>query len=315
VTLDGLFKKAEESTTDSVYTRASETHPVDVFVGIDHQLLAIQVRSFDRPPIPPRIAAISIEVNPPRAGKWSTVIKLRRPDLRYLFVKLAEDLLRETDKGEATAGRVVMTRLAQWQRLLAAGPLGILTESERRGLAAELAFLRDEVVPKLGIRPGIAAWKGPFQAPRDFEVTECDIEVKALRDGTRTLAINSLEQLELATKPIYLWVQTVELGTPLDIGLPEHSLASLVQDLRTAINSDSEAAEQFEHALRAAGYEERPEYSREPLTIGRHWCLRVREDFPRIERRATAAGVLSCTYDISWPEVSRYECGTWVTDR
>jgi Putative PD-(D/E)XK family member, (DUF4420) len=315
MSIEDLFREAESAIGDSLFRRTSETAHVDLFVGRESGTLAIQLRSTDKPPSAPSIAALQIDVFPQADGTWWTLVRLLRPELRFLFVKLAEDLVRTTGDAVADAGNILMTRLAQWQRLFAPGPRKVLSDEGKRGLAGELSFIRDELVPEIGIREALSAWRGPFMAPRDFELQHCSIEVKAIRDTARALSISSLEQLDASTLPLYLWVRSVSL-TPLQNDRhPTESLASLVQQIRSMAQHDPLAAEHFEHALAATGYHDHVDYGREQLTLLRRWCIEVREGFPRIERRSVPAGVLSCSYDISWHEATRFECDTWPRGR
>lgn len=308
MTLADLFDKADATPLGPVYTRVSPDHPVDVFVGSSDRMLAIQVRSPDHPPSPPHLAALDIQIYPHNDGRWSTVIRLRRRELRALFVRLAEDLVRATAANPEVAGHAAISQLARWQRLFAPGPVAGLSAPRQRGLFAELLFLRDELLATMSPRMAVAAWKGPFDAPRDFELADFDVEIKAVQPGARSLTISSLEQLDVTYKPVYLWVQTL-VHTPIPEGASSRAtLNTLVSELREAFTSDPRALEDFEAALQAAEYSDSPDYEKQQVDIGTRLRFHVREDFPRLERSATTSGVLDCTYNLSLPDLAPFIC-------
>lgn len=81
--------------------------------------------------------------------------------------------------------------------------------------------------------------------------------------------------------------------------------------LRAALAADPAASEEFEFRLRLAGYEDRPEYGLRTVTFGPSSCFKVVAGFPRIERPAVSAGVVSCQYRLRTADVEPFRVGTW----
>lgn len=312
--IEHAFRAAEAAAERTLFTRASAALPTDIFVGKADGRLAIEIRSQDAPPHAPHLAALSISISRSPRGYWSILLSLLRSELRFLFIRLAEDLVRATAHGSSNAGAVVVQRLLQWQRLLAPGPREALSEAQLRGLLGELLFLRDQAIPALGETSAILGWKGPFNAPRDFEFADRDVEVKTIREGARTIQVSSLEQLDTDVRPVFMWVTDIALRTCARGVRPASSAANLVADLRQQALSDAIASEHLEQGLLAAGYSDCEAYEEQEIVSGRTWCIAIREAFPRITRGATPPGVTSCNYDISWPVASQFAGASWHSE-
>ncbi len=105
----------------------------------------------------------------------------------------------------------MVARLSRWQRLLSQGSLGLLEDKQLSGLCAELNFLLSEAIVAVGPRAAVAAWKGPYDAPKDFVFDFAEVEIKAVHQQPRAYCISSLEQMTDNGKPLYLWAQVVDL--------------------------------------------------------------------------------------------------------
>jgi hypothetical protein len=167
----------------------------------------------------------------------------------------------------------------------------------------------EEAIGVVGPRAAVTAWQGPRDAPKDFVLALAEVEVKAVHQQPREYTISSLEQLTDVGKPLFLWVRVVELEHACEPA--QHSVAALVDKLRTATSADSVAAEELELRLRLAGYEDRPEYSSRVVTFGPAKCYRVCRDFPRIQRPSVAAAIASCQYRIQAAALEGFRVSTW----
>jgi len=280
-----------------------------MFLGMEDGQRAVMIICPVRPPDPPALAAIHVEARTRHDDKWALVLRLARPDLKALFTRLVEDLDGATRQLPEDPGKVVVERLARWQRLLSRGTPGVLDDRELRGLAAELDFLVGEAIPAVGPQAAVAAWAGPFEAPKDFVFKCAEVEVKAVYRQHRKITISSLEQLSDTGLPLYLWSRVVELdsGTNHD---PD-SFALLVGRARAAVAQDAVAAEGLELGLRAVGYEDRPEYLTRLVRLGPTACFRVAEGFPCIQRAAVAPAIVACSYEIETADLGRFQVDTW----
>ena len=310
MTIEEAFRRAEQAGVDGSFSRISESHPVDLFLGIEGGRRAVMVVCRTRPPEPPSLGAIMVEARPRQRGEWALIIRLDRPDFTGLFTRVVEDLVDATCVAPPDPGEVVIRRLARWQRLFSRRPSVLLEDHEIRGLAAELSFLVDEAIPQFGPLAAAMAWVGPYAAPKDFSFQAVEVEVKATHRQRRSIRISSLEQLTDAGLPICLWCRVVEVERG-QSGEPHATFAALVRRVRVAVAEDATAAERVEDALRAAGYEDRAEYETTMVRFGPMVSYAVRDDFPRIQRPDVAAGIDSCIYEIAVTAITRFLVGTW----
>lgn len=303
------FALAESSGEEGSFVRIDETHPVGIFLGIESGCRTVMIICLKRPSEPPSMAAIGIDIRPRQNGEWALVLRLIRPDLKALFTHLVEDLDSATRRKPEDPGEVVLSRLSRWQRLLSRGVIGLLEDRELRGLSAELDFLLGEAFCVVGARAALAAWVGPYDAPKDFAFKHAEVEVKAVHKQSREVQVSSLEQLTDSGLPLYLWTRVVELGdaAPGD----NRSFTSLIDRVRAAVSNDSVAAESLEECLRMAGYEDRSEYSTRSVTFGATSCFRVSGQFPRIQRPDVVAAVRACRYDLAVADLEQFRVGTW----
>lgn len=304
-----LFRRAEASGVDGAFLRVDESHPVGIFLGLESGQRAMMIVCPRCPPEPPSLSAIHVEARPRNDETWALVIRLARLDLMGLFTRLVEDLVASTRQLPSDPGRVVVERLIRWQRLLSRGALTVLDDRTLRGLAAELNFLVSEAIPAVGARAAVAAWVGPFEAPKDFVFEHAEVEVKAVHRQSRKVTISSLEQLSDAGLPLYLWTRVVDL----DVGDSDDpaSITRLVMQVRGAVAHDAGASEGLELGLRTVGYEDKPEYLTRVVRFGRSTCLGVTSDFPRIQRSAVSGAIIACRYDVATIELDRFQVATW----
>lgn len=302
------FARAEASGQEDVFTRIDDAHPVGIFLGLEGGDRAVMIVCSAKPPDPPPLVAIRAEVRARNDSTWALVLRLTRRDLKGLFTHLVEDLDGATRQATRDAGKAVVERLARWQRLLSRGQSGLLEDREIRGLAAELEFLLTEAIDAVGARAAVSAWKGPYEAPKDFLFDRAEVEVKAIHRQQRRITISSLEQLTDSGLPLYLWSRVVDLDTASD---PDTSLAALVERVRAAVGLDASAADGFELGLRTVGYEDRPEYESRFVRFGATTCCRVSDGFPRIQRQDVAPGILSCSYEVDVDDLAAFQVAHW----
>lgn len=309
MTHEEVFERAERAAKDGAFSRIDETHPVGIFLGIENQCRALMIVCPKHPPDLPSLAAIRVEARQRGTNEWALVLRLERPELNALFLRLVDDLEEATRAFPSDPGEVVVRRLARWQRLLSRKPSEVLDDNALRGLAAELAFLVDEAIPSVGHDTALSAWVGPWDAPKDFALPFAEVEVKGVHRQSREVVISSLEQLTDVGTPVFLWLKPVEMVAASD---PHGvSFASIVARARAIVSGHADAAVRLEDALRAAGFEDRSEYADLILRFWPAACLAVRDGFPRIERQDVSAGVVACTYRLALRDLDPFIVSTW----
>ncbi len=303
------FVLAEQRGESDAFSRIDETHPVDIFLGLESGQRSLMVVCPTQPPTPPALAAIAVDSRLRHDGKWALVLRLRRSELKPLFSRLVEDLDNATRQQPRDPGAVVIARIARWQRLFSQGAPGLLEDRVLKGLCAEINFLITEAIATVGVRAAVSAWYGPYDAPKDFAFDGVEVEIKAVHQQAREYCISSLEQLTDIGKSLFLWCRVVELADSAQSD--PRSVLALIGQLRTVVASDPIASEQLEARLHAAGYEDRPEYGLRTVVFGPASCYRVSETFPRLRRPDVTPGIVACEYAISVGVLEPFKVHTW----
>lgn len=310
MTLEELFQQAERTGVNHSFTRIDEGHPVGIFVGLDGGRRCILVVCPEQPPAAPTIGALHVEARIRHEGTWALTIRLERPDLSALFTRLVEDLASATLADNRHPGSIVVQRLVRWQRLFLPARSGLLEDFVLRGLIAELSFLVEEALPFAGSEAALSAWRGPFDAPKDFIFATREIEVKATSHQPKLLPISSLEQLTDAGLPLYLWTRVVELEQ-VDRPDPSRSAFSWIRQAREACASSAQMVLDLEDRLQSVGWVDRDEYECRIMRVGPSACYRVRDGFPRIQRSDVSPGITGVRYQIDIGSLTSFLDPDW----
>ena len=219
------------------------------------------------------------------------------PDVADLFTSLADDLVASVqplDSPEQCCETLVM-RLEQWQVFLSSCSPGGLGAERQAGLYAELLFLRDRLLPVVGVAQAVSAWKGGDKASHDFQYAGRAIEVKSSRrEMLDSIVISSVVQLEIPEQSSLLlsvWhLQASEAGGETLPGLIEQLREDLPLASRTVLDEGLRRygyLDTQEHLYGATGY---------TLRATRHYD--VGEGFPRIRAAHLPEGVSKVRYRV-----------------
>lgn len=221
-------------------------------------------------------------------------LSYRQVDSRELFcisledrnqVEIFETLCRDVVAAgeQVDTGGSVLTRAIQrtmrWHHLLRAGTVEGLSIEEQRGLVAELAVLRD-LVDRRGALSAIGAWMGPTGSPKDFELSEFHIEVKARRGAAHPkITISSAAQLA-AVDGFALYLRVIDIDTALaDQGM---TLADHVYATAACFAGDPAATILWEQRLAATGYLSEQVDPHRVWKVGHARTFEVVNEFPRL---------------------------------
>jgi len=206
---------------------------------------------------------------------------------------------------EPAAISAFVRRLNHWQKFLEqVGPDG-LSRSAQQGLYGELWFLRERLIPLLGLYPALLAWVGPSGAHQDFLLQSCAIEVKTT--GTKEpqqLIIQSERQLD-DTGLTILFLFHLSIDVRDGVGEP---LVTMIASIRQLLQADVAALELFEDRLLEAGYVQlhAPQYERVGYSIRQTFLYQVRDSFPRIIGADLKLGVGAVRYAIAAAECRHF---------
>ena len=297
-----------------VERRADPEHPVDFYRARSTDggyLFLLKNISRLQPTTTPVLRGVNVGFEKKPDGTSELILELVDNEQISLFRALTQDFLNVTaDLSETSsdiAAQRVMIRLERWQMLLRRQRTGVLSRQAIIGLVGELLFLRDKLLPTLGVEKALLAWRGPYRDEQDFAVTDYIIEIKTqLSTADQYLLISSESQLDDSSGKIAVCHQTL-------VSSPDHdegawTLNQLVEDLRGRCLAHSLIAHDLLDAgLLGAGYQTRSEYDEENWKPVIFRIFEVVDDFPRLVPAQLPAGVSNVRYRITLGVCDRFE--------
>lgn len=222
-----------------------------------------------------------------------------------LFAAMASDMAALLDAHAQASAQLVLhlflRRVHAWQEFMRKGKQYLSPEAEL-GLFGELWVLK--TILELGQLTPVAtiqAWKGPLDAPQDFDLGAGALEVKTTLAACGFPAkIRSLDQLDDSVRqPIFV------AGVRLSSTSAGWGLASLVQTIRERLVTAPEACRIFNERLIAAGYPDAhaQHYTRR-FSVSDLRIWEVTDSFPRLTSSCVPAGVMDATYKIDLEKTS-----------
>lgn len=246
------------------------------------------------------VSTIEMDVGGGALGRFIDIacLEVTGQDALDLVAKEIADAL---DSGAASPRRTVVKGvLAHWRRFWSGVPLG-LSEEARIGLIGELWFLLRWLAPAVGGEMAIDAWRGPFKARTDFQALGISVEVKTTSSLGGRHVINGLEQLQtFPGEEFYLFSLCLR-----EERSASDSLASLIGEVRSTLESKPEALDKFEDGLAASGVvpDHMPIYAEQKYRLRSATLFRVTDGFPRLVPESLVAkrlpaGVAGVHYEI-----------------
>jgi hypothetical protein len=294
-------KIADEETPAGAFRLYDESHPLDLFVGIDPEGRRVLMLVVDQAPQDlPAAGVIEVTLNQRQDGKFSLLFRLARPEFHELFGRLCQDLVettRTSDKQNGTAR--LLLRLSRWRKLLEPGPSQGLTDRQLRGLFGELWFLKTVAMKQFDHLTAVHGWNGPLGAPQDFQLGDALVEIKTVLPGAHSVSISSADQLENGATPLQLAVVAIDISQGI-------SPAELVKQLRQELAGTPVALTEFDIRLSELGYTDRPEYEQLHFAVQNIRYYSVTEAFPRIMLSHLPAGISRVTYDLDLLQCGHY---------
>jgi len=294
-----------------LFRRVDETHPLDLYAGLDLQSKPVlMLVTTEEPPALPPPGIVQVTCNRRASGDFATVLQLVRTEYDELFGRLCQDLVDATRTAPRHGGaEALLRRLGRWRRLLEVGQRATLSDAALRGLVGELWFLDAIAIPRRGVDAAVNGWVGPLDAPQDFSLGGDVIEIKTCMPGTQQVTISSLQQLDAGAAPLYLvvlWLAPADSTTD-----QAFTPAQLVASLRGAVEMSASAATEFSFRLAESGYTDSDEYDRVWYRVTHVAHFRIQEGFPRLTRIEVPPGLLEATYTINLALCGPYECPSY----
>jgi len=311
LTINDLANKWNDLTEmpgEPIYQGYDATHPLKFFIGLDSTgnrefFLIVSAKPVR---IPASSRSIEVSGGLRKDGTHTLVFKLVQSNQQEVFTHLCWDLAEasrscaEQEKGLS----VVLDRYGLWQRLMEKANMGLLSESELKGLFGEIFFLKNRLIGKYGADKAVAGWTGPAKTDRDFIYDDLWYEVKTTNPGAPSLKISSIEQLDTDDPGRIVWVEAEKSASvdPAAVSVPR-----LIAETKTALEGFPEALQVFSMRLLEASFVDRKEYEDLHFACRDIKVFSVVLGFPRIRRKDLDSGIISASYEISIAQINAYK--------
>ncbi|QNN55559.1 PD-(D/E)XK motif protein [Diaphorobacter ruginosibacter] len=246
-----------------------------------------------------RVQTLELKVDTARPNEVFVEIACLDHEGHQILDVIAAEIIDALHKG-ATIRRIRLIQgiLVKWRKFWSDAPQKLLSKEKQIGLFGELWFLKEWLIPQLGIEKGVSMWRGPLGSRNDFEAEGLSIEVKTSSRADESHQVNGLEQL-LALEGTTLFLFSLLIRE--EAGGAE-SLPSLVAELRETLKTEYEAQAQFEGMLAAADFQESDieQYQKLRFRIRGQGLYRVEEGFPRLIPSSIVGGLVAGIHDIKY---------------
>jgi hypothetical protein len=249
----------------------------------------------------PRLKGIDVSISDYEKGRKVLIFKLQDDTFKDIFFELCSDIIRAaSDAGdEKDAVARALARTWRWHHLLRGGSDGRLSGEEQKGLIGEILALRELILPALQPLDALNTWRGPLDAPKDFEIGRHCIEAKARRSAAHPCVnISSIAQLDTSgIEGLYLFVVDLDLAPAGTEG--SRTVTDYATELRdTLVTRDGAAGEPLDMLLSAGGFRWSDDYSDFSWVEGQRRIYRVAADFPRLCPANISPGIIEAKYSI-----------------
>lgn len=277
-------------------------HPLRLFWGVDAKNQYLFLYEGDPDSMPsakslPNLSGIS-SVAIPGKQKSRLVLLLNDSVNWELFHALCTDLIRATERiqNPGHGPSIVLRRLQRWQEFLKKERSGLLPLEKIKGLVGELLFLKGPLAENFGWESAVLFWQGPEDAPQDFAVHDCAVEIKCQSGGSKpSVRITSVDQLNPQLSKGYLVVYT--LATASDDAEGCFNLNDLVAQIKEALSSGGEQTrERFEDLIYQTGYIPSEKYEEYKFTKIAVQSFVLSPGFPRIKQSSVPEAISSVSY-------------------
>ena len=289
--------------------------PWNIYWALDlerHCLLVLTIQEENCPDQRlPQLRGLDVKLHSnSQDGTYSLVLRLLDAGQRELFFRLCLDVVSATEhaSSEKEAVARLLARTWRWHRLLETGRSEALSEEEQKGLIGELWVLQQILFPTIGVGAAIKAWRGPLDAPKDFEVGEVCIESKSHR-GAAAPYVEISSEHQLDTQGIgMLFLHVLEIAIATSESSKAFNLSEAVSSIEDDVTSGDPAhLALLEERLAAAGFDAKHDYSDTNWLIGPSHTFEVSEDFPRLTCKEVPRGVHRVRYRIALPDCEPFK--------
>lgn len=312
--LDDIWKILEEKATNlfnsGVLTRRIlPSSPYDIYLGFEkpsnRRMVLVKISKenvFNIYSFPKsRGVELRQSVFQEDKGRFVTIeLILNESQYQDIFTILSEDIVNRCthENSEKEMIRSFISRLEQWQQFLEQYGVEGLSTISQRGLYGELRFLRDFLIPLIGVENAVSAWTGPYKAQQDFQTSGIAIEVKT---GTgklpQKIQISSEQQLDdSGLNALYLYYLSLK-----ELNDNGETLPAIIDCIRKICDSYTGITSTFNELLFHAGYldDYRNRYENRGYADRSSHIFLVNGGFPRVTESQLISGVGDVRYSIN----------------
>ena len=291
---------------DAGFRRVDAVHVLNLYYGYDPQGRATLLLVSSTQPQELRSSRIiSAEAGKRKDGKWALSFALQRQEYKDLFYSFCNDMV-ESSRGlklEHNGAEFLCKRYCDWQQMMAQSSIQILSKAEIKGLAGEMLFLLEYMIPKYGCQQALDAWTGPARGDQDFITAESWYEIKTVSSGTEEIRISSAEQLDRNDEG-YLVVQFMDTtGADDPKGI---TLNGLYEKICACLETDVQR-KQFAALLWQQGFAVQTAYDKIAFRPGKRQYFQVNADFPCIRQDSLPLGVSGVNYLLSLSAIASFK--------
>lgn len=294
--------KTKIESIDNSYRRIGGIGKFSIHKGVNQNKHSILVRMIKQPNLGKTTKLLTTYVGSRQDGLWALTINLEESKLIGVFLKFINDLVEsvEDEENELVAQRKFTIRFLEWQQLFEEASVNQLEYSRIIGLIGELSYLRDNVIPRLGVIKGLESWVGPIGADKDFIFENTWSEVKTKSVNKDTIHLNSKTQLF-----------SENIG---ELIVVNYQKSNILSDSSTNLNKISaellelfdspDLIEKFQFKLANINYVTSDYYDKFNIQILSKERYVVSNEFPSIDTNEIHSAITNIQYDIFLPSIS-----------
>ena len=287
---------------NSYFLRADSSHPLELLLGVDKEgRKAIRfVGDFKTVKVTgtKAIAVKHFQLNDRNCIQFSLI----DPQTADPFYKFIDDLVGSSRKlsKQENGYSFVINRYSRWKRMFVPAK-EILSENNIMGLIGELYFLFSVMIQKYGELKAIESWSASDPTVKDFSIDNTWYEIKTTGPKSKTVHINSVEQLQSTTSGALIVIRLEKMANTYK-GL---TLNLMVKSLMDKIVSP-EVLETLQIKLEERGYVYNEKYDDYVYECKELSCFSVDDSFPVLKKEELDEAIAEAEYDLLIEKLKRF---------
>lgn len=257
------------------------------------------VRSRIRPRKPDISAAIRVDLGLRRDGEWAMTFALTDIRFKKTFMSLCWDLAERSKdaSSEAEGLSQFAAALGEWKKLMTFHDSDTLTESQVRGLIAEMWFGFVSGYIHAPMEQIQKAWQGPLGGDQDYKFLNQIYEIKSVHTDSTKVKISSAEQLDAPSMDLVL-ITLTEAPVKTAGSWTLRDLITRVEDLHAGdVSSLERLTYKLEQKLRVD--KDNPYYAEHHYLPVGYRVFAVSPDFPAIRSSGIPTDVVDVSYSLN----------------